>query len=163
LVCTTTRSKRARSRRHSSRFDAVRRGSRSCAVKTLGERKRRTASTCGAASHWTWSTSARTAASHTITPRCSAARNGSRARDRPRRGGPFGRRVTSLNAGLFRSSFNGQGNVILIPREWTVREHKTITLNTNPFCEEEGRKLGLDESTTRRWQRERRICQVVKA
>src|SRR5438067_2539976 len=54
--------------------------------------------------------------------------------DRTRRGGPFGRRLTSLNAGLFRSSFNGQGNVILLPREWTVREHKTITLNTNPFC-----------------------------
>jgi len=82
--------------------------------------------------------------------------------DRTRRGKPFGRRVTSLHTGLLRSSFNGQGNVILIPRDWTVREHKTITLNTNPFCEEEGRKLGLDEKMVRWWQRERRICQVVK-
>jgi endonuclease/exonuclease/phosphatase family metal-dependent hydrolase len=82
--------------------------------------------------------------------------------DRTRRGYPFGRAITSLNAGFFRSSFNGQGNVILLPREFKVREHKSITLNTNPFCEEEGRKLGLDEKTIRVWQRERRICQVVK-
>jgi len=83
--------------------------------------------------------------------------------DRTRRGRPLGRHVTSLNAGLFRSSFGGQGNVILLPNDWKIREHKTITLNTNPFCEEEGRKLGLDPKTTRRWERERRICQIVKA
>lgn len=82
--------------------------------------------------------------------------------DRTRRGRPLGRGVTALHAGFFRSSFHGQGNVILLPRDATVRVHKTITLNTNPFCEEEGRKLGLDEKTTRRWERERRICQVVK-
>ena len=83
--------------------------------------------------------------------------------DRTRRGRPLGRQVTSINAGFFRSSFGGQGNVILLPREWNIRERKTITLNTNPFCEEEGRKLGLDPKTTRRWERERRLCQVVKA
>jgi endonuclease/exonuclease/phosphatase family metal-dependent hydrolase len=82
--------------------------------------------------------------------------------DRTRRGRPFARSVTSLNAGFFRSSFNGQGNVILVPREWEVRVRKTITLNTNPFVEEEGRKLELDEKIVRRWERERRICQVVK-
>jgi endonuclease/exonuclease/phosphatase family metal-dependent hydrolase len=82
--------------------------------------------------------------------------------DRTRRGFPFGRSITSLHPGLFRSAFNGQGNTILLPRDFTLREHKTITLNTNPFCEEEGRKLGLDEKTIRLWQRERRICQVVK-
>jgi endonuclease/exonuclease/phosphatase family metal-dependent hydrolase len=82
--------------------------------------------------------------------------------DRTRRGQPLGRYVTSLHAGFFRSSFNGQGNAILAPRDWTVRAHKTITLNTNPFVEEEGRKLGLDMKVVRRWERERRICQVVK-
>jgi endonuclease/exonuclease/phosphatase family metal-dependent hydrolase len=82
--------------------------------------------------------------------------------DRTRRGQPFGRHITSVNAGFFRSSFGGQGNVILLPRDWKIREHKTITLNTNPFCEEEGRKLGLDARMMRRWERERRICQVVK-
>jgi endonuclease/exonuclease/phosphatase family metal-dependent hydrolase len=82
--------------------------------------------------------------------------------DRTRRGRPLGRWITSLHAGFFRSSFNGQGNVILLPRDFTVRVHKSITLNTNPFCEEEGRKLGLDPKVIRWWERERRICQVVK-
>lgn len=82
--------------------------------------------------------------------------------DRTRRALPFGRIVTSLHAGLFRSSFNGQGNVILIPPEATVREHKTITLNTNVFCEEEGRKLGIDAKMMRWWEKERRLCQTLK-
>jgi endonuclease/exonuclease/phosphatase family metal-dependent hydrolase len=82
--------------------------------------------------------------------------------DRTRRSLPFGRIVTSLHAGLFRSAFNGQGNVILIPPDVTVREHKVITLNTNVFCEEEGRKLGLDAKMMRWWEKERRLCQVVK-
>jgi endonuclease/exonuclease/phosphatase family metal-dependent hydrolase len=82
--------------------------------------------------------------------------------DRTRRGWPMGRRLTALNAGLFRSSLGGQGNVILVPQDVTVRVHKSITLNTNPFCEEEGRKLALDPKLTRWWEQERRICQVVK-
>jgi endonuclease/exonuclease/phosphatase family metal-dependent hydrolase len=82
--------------------------------------------------------------------------------DRTRRSLPFGRLITSLHAGFFRSSFNGQGNVILIPPEVTVREHKVITLNTNVFCEEEGRKLGLDAKMMRWWEKERRLCQVLK-
>ena len=82
--------------------------------------------------------------------------------DRTRRSLPFGRIVTSLHAGLFRSSFNGQGNVILIPPDVTVREHKTITLNTNVFCEEEGRKLGIDAKMMRWWEKERRLCQTLK-
>jgi endonuclease/exonuclease/phosphatase family metal-dependent hydrolase len=82
--------------------------------------------------------------------------------DRTRRGRPLGRSVTSMHAGFFRSSFGGQGNVILVPNDVTVRERKSITLNTNPFVEEEGRKLGLDAQLVRWWERERRICQVVK-
>src|SRR3954451_10299742 len=42
--------------------------------------------------------------------------------DRTRRGLPLGRLITSLHAGLLRSSFNGQGNAILVPSEFTVRE-----------------------------------------
>jgi endonuclease/exonuclease/phosphatase family metal-dependent hydrolase len=82
--------------------------------------------------------------------------------DRTRRSLPFGRLVTASHAGVFRSSFNGQGNVILLPRDVTIRAHKVITLNTNPFCEEEGRKLGLDAKMMRWWEHERRLCQVVK-
>ncbi len=82
--------------------------------------------------------------------------------DRTRRSLPFGRIVTSLHAGIFRSSFNGQGNVILIPPDVTVRVHKVITLNTNVFCEEQGHNLGLDAKMMRWWEKERRICQVLK-
>ena len=74
----------------------------------------------------------------------------------------IGRFAASVHAGLVRSGLHGQGNVILLPPEADLRIHKTITLNTNPFCEEEGRKLGLDMKRTRWWEKERRICQVVK-
>jgi endonuclease/exonuclease/phosphatase family metal-dependent hydrolase len=82
--------------------------------------------------------------------------------DRTRRGLPFGQAVTSLHAGFFRSKANGQANVILLPRGVQVREHKMITLNTNPFCEEQGRKLGIDAKLQRWWEEERRILQSVK-
>jgi len=82
--------------------------------------------------------------------------------DRTRGGVPLGRRITALHAGRFRSGLHGQGNTILVPSDAKVRERKTITLNTNPFAEEQGRKLGLDEKTVRWWQKERRICQVAK-
>src|SRR5262245_59570690 len=38
----------------------------------------------------------------------------------------------------------GKGNAILVPTDVTIREDKQITLNTNPFCEEQAGKLGLD-------------------
>jgi endonuclease/exonuclease/phosphatase family metal-dependent hydrolase len=74
----------------------------------------------------------------------------------------LGRHITGLHAGHFRSGLTGQGNVILFRPDAKLREHKSITLNTNPFCEEQARKLGLDPKLARRWERERRICQVVK-
>src|SRR5919201_2819820 len=52
--------------------------------------------------------------------------------DRTRRGRPLGRRVTSLHPGFFRSSFGGQGNVILVPKDVKVRVRKSITLTTTP-------------------------------
>jgi len=73
-----------------------------------------------------------------------------------------GRAVTALHHGLFRSAFAGQGNMILIPANAKVRETRSITLNTNPFAEEQGQRLGLDPRLVRRWQRERRVCQLVK-
>lgn len=82
--------------------------------------------------------------------------------------GPFpvpaaaGRALTAVHHGLFRSAFAGQGNATLIPADAKVRETKAVTLNTNPFCEEQGRKLGLDPKLMRWWERERRVCQLVK-
>jgi Endonuclease/Exonuclease/phosphatase family len=82
--------------------------------------------------------------------------------------GPFpipaggGRRLTAINSGVLRSAFAGQGNVTLMPADATVRESKAITLNTNPFCEEQGGRFGLDAKMMRWWERERRVCQLVK-
>ncbi|HEY3921246.1 MAG TPA: hypothetical protein VGL76_03935 [Gaiellaceae bacterium] len=53
-------------------------------------------------------------------------------------------------------------SVVLVPSNATEFLHKTITLNTNVFCEEQGRRLGLDEKTTREWEKPRRICQVIR-
>lgn len=61
-----------------------------------------------------------------------------------------------------RGLLSGSGSVVLAPREASVLAHKTITLNTNVFCEEQGRRLELSERVTRAWETPRRICQVVK-
>jgi endonuclease/exonuclease/phosphatase family metal-dependent hydrolase len=76
--------------------------------------------------------------------------------------GEVARRLTALDAGFFRSAFDGQGNVILFPNGATVRETKGVTLNTNPFVEEQGRKLGLPLKVVRAWEHERRVCHLVK-
>jgi endonuclease/exonuclease/phosphatase family metal-dependent hydrolase len=55
----------------------------------------------------------------------------------------------------------GKGNAILVPGDVTIRQEKQITLNTNPFCDEQAGKLGLDLKRARWWERERRVCQVV--
>ena len=82
-LCTTTRSKRARRRRHRSSFEAVRRGRRSCAVKTDGARRRsRRSSSCGDESHWTWTTSAGRRFSRNIPSGCSSPFTGTRSRER---------------------------------------------------------------------------------
>jgi len=73
----------------------------------------------------------------------------------------FGRRLTSLNHGKFRSAFAGQGNVILLPKDVTVRKVRAITLNTNVFCEDQGEKLELSPKMMRWWEKERRVCQVL--
>jgi endonuclease/exonuclease/phosphatase family metal-dependent hydrolase len=72
------------------------------------------------------------------------------------------RSLTRLNAGLFRSALAGQGNVILFPADAKIRQTKQITLNTNPFCEDEARKLGLSPKLARWWEKERRVCHLVK-
>jgi hypothetical protein len=56
----------------------------------------------------------------------------------------------------------GEGNAILLPKDAKIRQEKQITLNTNPFCEEQAGKLGLDLKQARWWERERRVCHIVK-
>ena len=81
---TITRENRPRSFFHSSRFVAVRRGRRSWAVKTEGRCMRRTRlSISGAASHWWWTIWPGRERMRISPIECSAALNGSRARERP--------------------------------------------------------------------------------
>jgi endonuclease/exonuclease/phosphatase family metal-dependent hydrolase len=56
----------------------------------------------------------------------------------------------------------GKGNAILLTNEVTLRQEKQITLNTNPFCEEQAARLGLDAKQARWWERERRVCHIAK-
>jgi endonuclease/exonuclease/phosphatase family metal-dependent hydrolase len=76
--------------------------------------------------------------------------------------GGLGRRLASINAGRARSAPGGQGNVILLPKDVQLRQAKQITLNTNPFCEEQATKLGLTMKDARWWEKERRVCHVAK-
>ncbi|HEX4519897.1 MAG TPA: endonuclease/exonuclease/phosphatase family protein [Gaiellaceae bacterium] len=76
--------------------------------------------------------------------------------------GTVGRAFTAPHHGRFRSGFAGQGNAILFPADAQVREYRTITLNTNVFCEERGRQLGLTPKQMVWWERERRVCQVLQ-
>jgi endonuclease/exonuclease/phosphatase family metal-dependent hydrolase len=73
-----------------------------------------------------------------------------------------GRALTAPHHGIARSGFGGQGNVILFPREAAVREDKSITLNTNPFCEERGRLFGLTPKQMVAWEKERRVLHLVQ-
>ncbi len=90
------------------------------------------------------------------------------ARARRAKLGPFpiprtvGRTLTAPHHGRIRSGFAGQGNAILFPKEAQVREYKTITLNTNVFCEERGARFGLTPKEMVWWERERRVCQVLQ-
>jgi glycosyltransferase involved in cell wall biosynthesis len=81
---TTTRSKRPNSARQRPARRAVRRGSRSCAVKTSGREERsRARSSSGTASHWKWTTSAGRASTRRIASGCSIVFSGSRTAVRP--------------------------------------------------------------------------------
>jgi endonuclease/exonuclease/phosphatase family metal-dependent hydrolase len=82
--------------------------------------------------------------------------------------GPFpipafvGRALTAPNHGVIRSAFAGQGNAILFPNDAHVRDEKTITLNTNVFCEERGARLGMTPKEMVWWEKERRVCHLVQ-
>ena len=91
-------------------------------------------------------------------PRVRGARSSGRSRSRA----PVGRALTAPHHGRIRSGFAGQGNAILFPKEAQVREYKTITLNTNVFCEERGARFGLTPKEMVWWERERRVCQVLQ-
>ena len=77
-----------------------------------------------------------------------------RAQVRPDRGA--GRRFGKM------ARLAGQGQRDPVPNDVTIRQEKQITLNTNPFCEEQAGKLGLTPKQARWWERERRVCHIAK-
>jgi endonuclease/exonuclease/phosphatase family metal-dependent hydrolase len=74
----------------------------------------------------------------------------------------LGRRLTSLDNGLLRSAFSGQGNAILVDPSLRVTAHEQTTLNSRDFRAEQGRWLGLDRCARLAWAKERRVCQAVR-
>lgn len=77
-------------------------------------------------------------------------------------GAEFGRRLTSLNEGLLRSAFSGQGNAIAVAPSLEVLDHRVETLNTRAFRGEQARELGLGRHARLKWAKERRIVQTVR-
>jgi len=74
----------------------------------------------------------------------------------------IGEAITSLNHGLFRSAFAGQGNAILVSRRLRPVEHERIVLNPYSFRRAQARWLGLGLVTRLAWAKERRICPTVR-
>lgn len=72
----------------------------------------------------------------------------------------IGRRLTDLNAGLFRSGFEGQANAILVRR--TIAARHVITLNPFGFRLGTARRLGLPLVTQLAWAKERRQAIAVR-
>ncbi len=93
-------------------------------------------------------------------------------RDRRRRAGPalgplpsnagLGRALTSLNNGVLRSAFAGQGNAILVAPALGVVERHTLVLNPRAFRRTQADWLGLGLRARLAWGKERRVCQVAR-
>jgi endonuclease/exonuclease/phosphatase family metal-dependent hydrolase len=82
--------------------------------------------------------------------------------------GPFpstpelGRAITSLNHGLLRSAFAGQGNAILLSPRLRARDEHVCTLNPWSFRRRQARWLGLGPLARIAWAKERRVCIAVR-
>ena len=74
----------------------------------------------------------------------------------------FGRAVTSIHHGLFRSAFAGQANAILVAQGIRARDHERIVLNPRRFRRAQARWLGLGPVARLGWAKERRICQALR-
>jgi endonuclease/exonuclease/phosphatase family metal-dependent hydrolase len=74
----------------------------------------------------------------------------------------IGRRITSMNEGLLRSAFSGQGNAVLVSPRFEVVERYVRVLNPLSFRRQEARRLGLGLIARLAWGKERRVCQIVR-
>jgi endonuclease/exonuclease/phosphatase family metal-dependent hydrolase len=74
----------------------------------------------------------------------------------------LGRRVTSLNHGLLRSAFSGQGNAILASAQFRSLARHSVVLNDRRFRRAQARWLRLGVVARLAWAKERRVCQTVR-
>jgi endonuclease/exonuclease/phosphatase family metal-dependent hydrolase len=74
----------------------------------------------------------------------------------------IGRAVTSLNAGLLRSAFSGQGNAILVSPRLQLEEEHVCVLNPARFRRAQAEWLSLGRLARIAWGKERRVCQAVR-
>jgi endonuclease/exonuclease/phosphatase family metal-dependent hydrolase len=74
----------------------------------------------------------------------------------------IGRGITSLNAGLLRSAFSGQGNAILVSRRLQLQEEHVCVLNPRRFRRAQAEWLSLGPLARLAWGEERRLCQAVR-
>jgi endonuclease/exonuclease/phosphatase family metal-dependent hydrolase len=73
-----------------------------------------------------------------------------------------GRLLTSINHGLLRSAFAGQGDAMQIGSRLRVLRHDVETLNPVSFRRIEGSALELDAVSRLAWAKERRIVQTAR-
>jgi endonuclease/exonuclease/phosphatase family metal-dependent hydrolase len=73
-----------------------------------------------------------------------------------------GRILTSVNAGLLRSAFSGQGNAILVSPRLRLEDEHACALNPRPFRKEQAEWLGLGPLARLAWAKEGRTCQAVR-
>jgi endonuclease/exonuclease/phosphatase family metal-dependent hydrolase len=74
----------------------------------------------------------------------------------------IGRVLTDVHHGLLRSAFTGQGNAILVRRDYAVADHRRLVLNPFRFRRAQARRLGLGRTERHAWGKERRVCQAVR-
>jgi endonuclease/exonuclease/phosphatase family metal-dependent hydrolase len=74
----------------------------------------------------------------------------------------IGRALTSLNAGLLRSAFSGQGNAILVSPRLRLQDEHACVLNSPTFRKAQAEWLELGRLARLAWGKERRVCQVVR-
>jgi endonuclease/exonuclease/phosphatase family metal-dependent hydrolase len=82
--------------------------------------------------------------------------------------GPFpsnaevGRRLTSLNHGVLRSAFSGQGNALLVAPRFRIVDEHALILNPRRFRRAQAAWLDLGPLARLAWAKERRVCQVLR-
>lgn len=77
-------------------------------------------------------------------------------------GAALGRALTSLNNGVLRSAFSGQGNAILVAARLRVLDQHMLVLNPRRFRHAQADWLELGVPARLAWAKERRVSQVVR-